>query len=141
LSSGVIVNSKYVVLATGNEKPGNPSIQNPVFYNSEKYFQNPWNKSTTSNLDHQKDILVIGNGLTLVDTVLELCENKFKGRIYTISPNGFSILPHRHNGTSYPAFSEEIKGHNDFNKIFSSFIFHYKKLRKQGITQQPTTKT
>ena len=139
LSTGVALNSKYVVLATGNEKPGNPKIQNTEFFNSKNYFQNPWEKTTTTNLDNTKDVLVIGNGLTMVDTVLELCENKFQGRIFTISPNGFSILPHRHNGTSYTAFSEEIKGQYDLNKIYSSFIYHSKKLRELGISAEPIT--
>jgi uncharacterized NAD(P)/FAD-binding protein YdhS len=139
LKSGVIVNSKFVVLATGNEKPANPKIQNPEFYSSKQYFQNPWEKTATTNFDPSKDILIIGNGLTMVDTVLELTENKFKGHIYSISPNGFSILPHRHNGTSYTAFSEEIKGKYALNDLYSSYIKHARKLRELGISAEPIT--
>jgi uncharacterized NAD(P)/FAD-binding protein YdhS len=139
LSTGIVVNSKYLVLATGNEKPGNPVIENKEFFESKNYFQNPWDKASTSNLDNQGDILVIGNGLTMVDTVMELCDNKFRGRIFTISPNGFSILPHRHSGTSYTAFSEEIKGKYDLNSIYSTFINHSRKLRELGISAEPIT--
>ena len=89
--------------------------------------------------DPSKDILIIGNGLTMVDTVLELTENKFKGHIYSISPNGFSILPHRHNGTSYTAFSEEIKGKYALNDLYSSYIKHARKLRELGISAEPIT--
>jgi uncharacterized NAD(P)/FAD-binding protein YdhS len=139
LSSGVVINTKYLVLATGNEKPGNPKIPNKEFFASKNYFQNPWERESTSNLKPEGDILIIGNGLTMVDTVMELCENKFKGRIFTISPNGFSILPHRHSGTSYTAFSEEIKGHYDLNRIFTTFVNHSRKLRELGISAEPIT--
>lgn len=139
LSTGILLNTKYLVLATGNEKPGNPKISNKEFYSSKNYFQNPWNRESTSNLKSEGDILIIGNGLTMVDTVMELCENKFKGRIFTISPNGFSILPHRHSGTSYTAFSDEIKGQYDLNRIYSTFVNHSRKLRELGISAEPIT--
>jgi uncharacterized NAD(P)/FAD-binding protein YdhS len=139
LSNGVVINTKYLVLATGNEKPGNPKIPNKEFFTSKNYFQNPWERESTSNLKPEGDVLIIGNGLTMVDTVMELCENKFKGRIFTISPNGFSILPHRHSGTSYNAFSEEIKGQYDLNRIYSTFVNHSRKLRELGISAEPIT--
>lgn len=84
----------YLILATGNQLPGNPKINNSFFYKSDFYQKNPWDikfERLTSNLP----ILILGNGLTMVDTVVELREKGFKQLIYSVSPNGFNILPHR----------------------------------------------
>src|SRR5690606_7357503 len=95
------------VIATGNHPPRNPKILNVDFYKSKHYHQNPWNSRSVKNLQNKLPVLIIGNGLTMVDTVLALLEQGFKGKIYAISPNGFNILPHRHNGEPYTKLIEE----------------------------------
>lgn len=101
------------IIATGNQIPRNPTIKNNDFYKSKNYFQNPWQQNAINNLDAEKSVLIIGNGLTMVDIVLSLLEKKslndFNGKIYSISPNGFNILPHRNNGIKYTHFVEELE--------------------------------
>jgi uncharacterized NAD(P)/FAD-binding protein YdhS len=82
-------------------------------------------------------ILIIGNGLTMVDTILGLQDNKFKGEIYSISPNGFNILPHRHTGLIYHAHLEEIHNKMSLKELIRVIHKHVKIVRQFGISAEP----
>lgn len=64
------VTADAVVLATGNHLPTNPVIENPSFYSSKNYFANPWLHEAVNHPDQNKEILIIGNGLTMADVVI-----------------------------------------------------------------------
>ena len=83
------------VLATGNDMPGNLDLIPTNIFSHEMYFQNPWIKSAVENTTDKFPILLIGNGLTMVDTVIGLLENGFEGKIISLSPHGFNIFPHK----------------------------------------------
>jgi uncharacterized NAD(P)/FAD-binding protein YdhS len=125
------------ILATGNLIPRNPEIENPTFFESKNYFQNPWDKNSVINTTNFLPILLIGNGLTMVDTVIGLLENGFKGTIYTISPNGFHILPHRHGNLKYQQLVEELEEGFSLRQIVKMVIKHTKRVRKFGISAEP----
>lgn len=127
----------YIILATGNEVPGNPRIKDPSFYNSKRYYNDPWKPESTANLKDEKDILIIGSGLTMVDTVLSLLDNKFKGTIYCVTRNGYNVLPHRHSGISYSGFLEEMHEPFDINSLFRLFRKHINIIRKFGLSAEP----
>ena len=137
LMTGTDLLADAVILANGNEVPANPKIANQDIYNSPNYFRNPWNPAAFENVNPHRNVLIIGNGLTMVDAVMELEKPSFKGKIYTVSPHGFAILPHRHNGVVYKAFAEEIKDIYDLNIIFSAFKKHLHALRRFGISAEP----
>lgn len=137
LENGNFVEVDDCVIASGNHIPGNPLISNISFYNSEKYFRNPWLLESVSNTESDKAILIIGNGLTMVDTVLGLLENVFKGEIYSISPNGFNILPHRHNGLKYTKFTEDVTENMSLLEMVSLINKHIKSVREYGVSAEP----
>lgn len=84
-----------VLLAMGNHDPRMPDFKNESFRMDPRYFPNPWLNEAVSHAEKEEQILIIGNGLTMVDVVLGLRERSFKGKIYSLSPHGFRILPHR----------------------------------------------
>jgi uncharacterized NAD(P)/FAD-binding protein YdhS len=84
-----------VILATGNQPPANPRIASSSFYSNRNYFRNPWLHEAVNNLDPKKDVMIIGNGLTMADVVIGLREKNHEGKIYAISTNGFDLVPHR----------------------------------------------
>ncbi len=127
----------HCVLATGNNLPRNPNIANPSFYYSSNYFQNPWSKDSVTNLKTDSPILIIGNGLTMVDTVLGLLENGFKGKMYSLSPNGFNILPHQHIGLQYDKLAEEILPDLSLYDLVKLVNKHIKEVRKFGVSPEP----
>jgi len=137
LSNNQTLVSDYVVLATGNDLPKNPSIKNNAFFKSPLYFQNPWLKACVNEAESLDSVLLVGNGLTMVDVVLGLLENNFKGNIYSLSPNGFQILPHRHNGVAYTKMLPEIAPPFHITKLFSVFRKHISFVRQFGISAEP----
>lgn len=125
------------LVATGNILPGNPSISTPSFFTSNRYFQNPWAKESVSEVEQNKPVLILGNGLTMVDTVLGLLESGYGGTIVTLSPHGYSILPHRHPGMKYQALVAELTPDLSLKELASLVIKHVKRVRKLGISAEP----
>jgi uncharacterized NAD(P)/FAD-binding protein YdhS len=117
--------------------PGNPKTKNDSFFKSKNYFQNPWSEDSVKNPDTGKPILIIGSGLTMVDTVIGLIENNFPNSIYSISPNGFNILPHLHPGLKYIRLLEEIPASASLYDVVKLFNKHMKLVRKFGISAEP----
>ena len=134
------VHCHFVVLATGNSVPAYP-IPNATPIASAKYFGSPWSAlSVSAEGGFKQDVLIVGNGLTMVDTVLGLMEKGFSNTIYSISPDGFSILSHRHGGQPYLKMQDDIKQLSHPYKlleIVSLFRKHIKLVRKLGLSAEP----
>jgi uncharacterized NAD(P)/FAD-binding protein YdhS len=129
----------YCVIANGNSLPRNPGIPNMDFYSGKNYFQNPWTINSVQHVDAAKPVLIIGNGLTMVDTVIGLLEQGFDNTIYSLSPNGFNILPHRHPGMKYTGLTDELKKTNDITllNLLKLVNKHVKLVRSYGISAEP----
>ncbi len=137
LSNGKTIQADVCVIATGNHLPRNPQVKNIDFFSSHKYFQNPWDGSSVKGVDGNLPVLIIGNGLTMVDTVTGLLENGFSNNIHSISPNGFNILPHRFIGTKYTALVDELKDDATLYDIVRLFNKHIKIVRQFGLSAEP----
>jgi uncharacterized NAD(P)/FAD-binding protein YdhS len=131
------LSADYAIIASGNHLPGNPTIKSSFFTRSANYFQNPWDIRSVSGINSKEPVLIIGNGLTMVDTVIGLLENGFQGPIVSISPNGFNILPHRHNGLSYTKLVEEIGDKTSLFELVKLFNKHMKLIREYGLSAEP----
>lgn len=137
LSDGTTAKVDHCVIATGNHLPKNPTIDNPHFFNSKKYFRNPWQIEAVQSVDNSVPVLIVGNGLTMVDTVLGLLEHNFKGEIYSLSPHGFRILPHRHNGICYTKLEEELTPDINLYELVKLVNKHIKSVREFGVSAEP----
>ncbi len=124
------------VAATGNHAPGNPKIKNTTFYNSKNYHQNPWKAASVKRVSNTLPVLVVGNGLTMADTVLGLLEEGFNGKIISISPNGFNILPHRNGGLKYSKLVEELPETPTLLNVLALVNKHIKAVRAHGISAE-----
>jgi uncharacterized NAD(P)/FAD-binding protein YdhS len=139
--NGRVFHAQRVVLATGNSLPARPSGLNAGVAASPMYHGDPWSVSsiqTTSG--NNGDVLIVGNGLTMVDTVVGLIEQGFGGTIYSLSPNGFSILSHRHTGPPYQGIQGDIAGlHDNFRLLDVVRLFrkHVRLVRKLGLSAEP----
>lgn len=137
LKNGECLKTDFCVIASGNHMPGNPRIKSSFFTESKHYFQNPWDIHSVSGIKSKEPVLIIGNGLTMVDTVMGLLENGFQGRILSISPNGFNILPHRHNGLAYNKLREEMSDQTNLFDLVKLFNKHMKLIREYGLSAEP----
>jgi uncharacterized NAD(P)/FAD-binding protein YdhS len=97
LQSGNVLSVNQVVLALGNLPPSDPVIADSSFYQSSRYVRSVWSE-TLSHLDPEAPVLLIGSGLTAIDTVLSLRQQGHRGTIHLVSRRG--LLPQSHRSTS-----------------------------------------
>jgi len=99
-----------VVLATGNLPPRNHGFQTGIVAGIGNYVEDVWHTpsshifpSRVQELPADTEIVIIGTGLTMVDTVLTLKSRGYKGTITAISRNGLIPAAHAHT-KPYPAW-------------------------------------
>lgn len=83
----------HIVLATGNELPRISKVISESVQHSSLFLANPWNNQLPI-LDSEDPIFILGNGLTMVDTVLNLRKSGATQQIIALSRHGFQILSH-----------------------------------------------
>lgn len=97
LLSGRHLAADKIVLALGNS----PAAISQG--NGESFLRNGWCVDALDNLDPDGPVLLVGTGLTMVDTVLSLHQHNHQGKIYAVSRRG--LFPQRHQAaTPYPVF-------------------------------------
>jgi len=133
LKSGDKIFSDKIVLAVGNFLPDNPRIKDDSFYSSDKYFRNPWQKVCCENLKDNESVLIIGTGLTMIDNVISLTDNGFKGKIHAISTHGYFPLSHKKR-KPYTEILNEIHPPYNLLQLYKIFRKHIKFVLSQGIT-------
>ena len=82
------------VLAIGNFPPEPPTIADPAFYDTTLYRADPWAGDALDGLDPDAAVLLIGTGLTMVDTVTSLEDAGHRGPIHALSRRGLTPLCH-----------------------------------------------
>ena len=93
LEDGETVHAAAVVLATGNQPP------DPLpMFGSSRFIGNPWSTEAHDAIADaaatDADVLIIGTGLTMIDTVLSLDAAGHRGRIVALSRRG--LVPRAH---------------------------------------------
>ena len=94
LTDGRMIDADAAVLAVGNLPPHTPPGFDPDTLSPSGYFGDPWADGVTDGLTDRDTVLVIGTGLTMIDTVLSLNASGFRGRIVALSRRG--LLPRAH---------------------------------------------
>jgi len=102
LADGSTVLADKVVLATGNETPGElPGAE--TLGDHPAYAANPWLNWQDRLPDSRDAIVLLGTGLTAVDAIVTLLALDWKGRIHAVSRHGW--LPQSHfRAASHPDF-------------------------------------
>jgi uncharacterized NAD(P)/FAD-binding protein YdhS len=102
LASGKVLAAARVVLATGNQPPA-PLPSGDAPFRHPAYFDDPWAGWDAGVVSSERDAILIGTGLTMVDTFLTLSELGWRGTIRAVSRNGLLPLSH-FRGIEYPDF-------------------------------------
>lgn len=89
VAGGRQYDADIVVLAIGNVPPQG---------NEPGYIANPWDPAALAGIDPDGSVLLVGTGLTMVDTVISLLDQDHRGPIQAISRRG--LLPRTHAAVS-----------------------------------------
>lgn len=123
--------AEKVVLALGVFPPGNITIPNMAFYDSKKYFANPWNRNALKNIYLEESIFLIGTGLTSIDLIISLIQKGYHGKVYSFSKNGRLPLIHT-DRKAYTAIQAELKVGLSLITYFKIFKKHLKLAWQSG---------
>ena len=88
------IEADRAVLAIGNFPPAAPPVEETAFYDSPAYKPDPWAADTLADLDPDLPVLLIGTGLTTIDTIVSLLDQGHRAPITALSRRG--LVPHRH---------------------------------------------
>jgi len=89
------VQSPKIVLALGNALPFNVLQKYNITNQTKRYITNPWDFERIKQIPSDKDIVIIGSGLTTVDLLLTLKQNMHEGKIHVFSRHGFFPKAHK----------------------------------------------
>ena len=103
------IDADLVVLATGNDMPSPlaPRLGAPL---RPLIVDNPWK---LPNIAHQERVLILGTGLTAVDTVLSLYDGGHRGEVFLASRHGMlpkGHVPPRARAELAPPFRASVRG-------------------------------
>ena len=95
-SDGGVVEASALVLANGNQPPGSMSVARDL--PGDLFIGNPWSSEAAAavkrSAESSADVLLLGTGLTMIDTVLSLDAAGHRGRILALSRRGLMPLSH-----------------------------------------------
>ena len=122
-----------VILAIGNFLPAHPRSKDQEFVSAGNYFQNAFDLSLTATAAQQKQVTIIGSGLTMIDTVLSLESNTYTGHITVISPHAY--LPQAHHENPLPAVNSFIKENTPYtlSGLYALVNVELKKARSHNL--------
>jgi uncharacterized NAD(P)/FAD-binding protein YdhS len=86
--------SDVLILACGNEQPAAPAVMPPEMLQHPAYRANPWQQQSYQGLSADSQVLILGNGLSMVDAVMALRQAGVRQPILSLSPHGFAMLAH-----------------------------------------------
>lgn len=130
LAGGRVIVADKVVLAVGNQTPA-PFRLRGLNLDSPRYIGNPWQGWEQKLPAKDQDLLLIGTGLTMVDTFLSLQDIQWRGKIFAVSRNG--LLPRSHfKGFEYPDLLDE-ETPISLRGMLAMFKRHYRALEAQGL--------
>ncbi|MCD0488799.1 FAD/NAD(P)-binding protein [Pedobacter sp. MC2016-14] len=128
LSGTSSLSADVVILATGNQLPGIPNGIDTALQQSKYYFGNPWDEACITEFKEDEDLLIIGNGLTMADTVLTLVDAGFKATIHTVSPRGYQLKPSKEDKEPYLSLDipSLLKDKDNLLTLLNAFNKHRK---------------
>jgi uncharacterized NAD(P)/FAD-binding protein YdhS len=93
-AAGVVSPADAVVLAYGNQRPRPLTVDGDVLPEASWHLPDPWHLAALHRLPSDASVLVVGSGLTAIDTAITVLEEHPARRVTMVSRHG--LLPHRH---------------------------------------------
>ena len=94
LRSGEKLPFDKLVLAVGNYQATSLPLADKGYMRHPAYYRSAWDGGLFDQLGEKGKVLIIGTGLTMVDTVLTLRQKKHNGAIIALSTHGYTPRSH-----------------------------------------------
>jgi uncharacterized NAD(P)/FAD-binding protein YdhS len=94
LAGGVEVEAERLILAPGPLGGGDPIPIPAEVHDCGRYLADPWRPGALDRARREREVLIIGTGLTMVDVALSLCTGQGGPRVRAVSRHG--LVPKRH---------------------------------------------
>jgi uncharacterized NAD(P)/FAD-binding protein YdhS len=131
LDDGKTLSADKIVLALGNQPPANFRLPG-LNVESPKYIANPWRNWEIKLPSPDRDLIVVGTGLTTVDVILTLQDLKWQGKIWAVSRHGLMPLSH-FKGFDYPDPLANETFPISLRRMVRIFQRHLRECRKRGL--------
>ncbi|HEX4121495.1 MAG TPA: FAD/NAD(P)-binding protein [Verrucomicrobiae bacterium] len=131
LAGGETLEADKVVLAVGNQAPPTFRLQG-LNVESPRYIANPWIGWEEKLPARSEALLLIGTGLTMVDTFLSVRDLGWRGKLFAVSRNGLLPLSH-FKGFEYPDYMDDQRPPVALRKAFSIFKQHYRATKARNL--------
>lgn len=95
LDDGRAIDAERVVLALGNLPGEYPIPRSLPIYRSSRYVHIPWSGNVLEGLSAEDDILLVGQGLTANDLIVQLAQRGHRGVIHALSRRGVRPQVHQ----------------------------------------------
>ncbi|WP_207458996.1 FAD/NAD(P)-binding protein [Azospirillum sp. SYSU D00513] len=95
MGNGPRLAADAAVLCVGHFPPSLPPAATEEVLASGRFIGDPWNRAAIDATDRDAPVLILGTGLTMVDTVLTLLDEGHRGPIMAVSRRGLLPLVHR----------------------------------------------
>lgn len=93
-SGGMVIGTDRLVLCTGHARPDFPWSLDRTTAALPGRIDDPWSEDALSAVSREAEVLILGTGLTMADTVVDLLARGHLGRIVAVSRRG--LLPQGH---------------------------------------------
>lgn len=104
LDDGQPLESRKVVIATGNFAPATPGALKAL-EGSSRYLRDPWTPGALDAIPADASVLLLGAGLTMYDMALALQDQGHRGALLALSRRALLPQPHRDNA-SHPVLPD-----------------------------------
>lgn len=108
LNTSQTITSDTLVLAFGNFLPPHPSVPDREFIDSPGYIRNIWKTDWIDALPPDDTVVILGTGLSMVDSALSLKHANHRGKIIAISSRGLLPAVHATSSAICGTFASEI---------------------------------
>lgn len=122
LAEGLVLEARRVVLALGNARPADLPVEEGGLFSSPQYVRSPWERGALDDIEPHHSVLLVGTGLTMVDTALSLAERNHEGRIHALSRHG--LLPQVHREGVQPIPPPDFPAPRSLRGVFRALRRH-----------------
>lgn len=131
-AAGTVSGADSVVLAYGNQEPRALIVDGDVLPPASWHVANPWDLASLHLLPGDSTAVVVGTGLTAIDTAITFLEEHPARRVVMVSRHGF--LPETHVGQQSTAWvSPTITGPLDADGLADFFSDQVTAAAEQGV--------